>query len=37
VPLCRLAGVGLLVDRHQAHHPHQSPDALFIHQMAFIA
>jgi hypothetical protein len=31
-----LAGVGLLVDRHQPHQAHQSSDALFVHGMAFV-
>lgn len=31
-----LAGVGLQVDRHQAHEPHQPPDALHIHGVALI-
>mmetsp|Transcript_6898 Transcript_6898/g.10928 ORF Transcript_6898/g.10928 Transcript_6898/m.10928 type:complete len:207 (+) Transcript_6898:2399-3019(+) len=37
VPLRRLAHVGLLVDRHEAHQPHQASDTLVIHQIAFIA
>ena len=37
VALRGLAGIGLLVDRHQTHQPHHSPDPLFVHQMAFIA
>lgn len=36
VALRGLAGVRLLVDRHQAHEPHQSPDALVIHKMALV-
>ncbi len=36
VPLRRFAGIGLLVERHQAHKPHQSPDALVVHGMALI-
>ncbi len=35
VSLCRLADVGLLIDRHQAHEPHQTADAFLVHQMAF--
>ena len=37
VPLRGLVGVGLLVDRHQAHEAHQSSNPLLIHQMAFVA
>jgi hypothetical protein len=33
---CRATGIGLLVDRHQAHQPHQSPDALVFHNMALV-
>jgi hypothetical protein len=36
VPLRRFAGVGLLVDRHQAHETHQPPDALFVHGMTLV-
>ena len=36
VPLGGLAGIGLLVDRHQAHKAHQSPDALFVHGVALV-
>jgi len=36
VPLPRLAGVGLLVDRHQAHEAHQPPDALLVHAMPLV-
>lgn len=36
VALRGLAGVRLLVDRHQTHEPHQSPDALVVHNMAFV-
>ncbi len=36
VPLCRSAGIGFLIDRHQAHQPHQPPDALVIHSMATV-
>ena len=31
------AGVGLLVDWHQAHEAHQASDPLLVHQMAFVA
>ena len=31
-----LAGVGLLVDRHQAHEPHQTADAFLVHGIAFV-
>ncbi len=34
--LFRLAGVGLLVDRHQAHEPHQPPDALRVHTVSLV-
>jgi hypothetical protein len=36
VALSRLAGVGLLVDRHQSHEAHQPPDALLVHGMALV-
>lgn len=36
VPLRGFAGVGLLVDRHQAHKPHRSPDTLAVHNMALV-
>ena len=36
VPLPRLAGVGLLVDRHQAHEPHKAPDALLVHAVPLV-
>jgi hypothetical protein len=32
----RLAGVGFLIDRHQSHKAHQSPDALFVHGMTLV-
>ena len=31
-----VAGVGILVDRHQAHEPHQSLDALIVHSIALV-
>ena len=37
VALRRLAGIWFLIDRHQAHQPHKAADALFIHEMAFVA
>jgi hypothetical protein len=33
---CRATGVGLLVDWHQAHKPHQSTNALVVHNMAIV-
>jgi hypothetical protein len=33
---CRATGVGLSVDRHQAHKPHQSPDALVNHNTTLV-
>ncbi len=30
------ACVGLLVDRHQTHEPHQPPDPLLVHPMTFV-
>lgn len=35
--LGRSRAIGLLVDRHQTHEPHQPPHALVVHQMTFIA
>ncbi|MFQ3302556.1 MAG: hypothetical protein ACI9EH_001455, partial [Planktomarina sp.] len=29
--------VGFLINRHEPHQPHQTPDPLFVHQMIFIA
>jgi hypothetical protein len=36
VPLRWLDRVRLPGDRHQAHQPHQPPDALLVHRMAFV-
>ena len=36
VPLRRLAGVRLLVDRHQTHEPHQPPDTLHVDCVALV-
>jgi len=36
VPLGWLAGIGFLVDRHQAHQPHETPDALLVHRMTVV-
>jgi len=36
IPLCGLARVGLLEDRHQPHETHQPPDALDVHRMPFV-
>ena len=37
MPLDSPAGVGLLVDRHEARQPHEPTYAFLIHQMAFVA
>lgn len=37
VPLCRLADVALLIDRHEAHQAHQTSDPFLVHEMILIA
>lgn len=37
VPLRRFAGAGFLVNRHEAHQPHQAPDVFLVHEVVFIA
>jgi hypothetical protein len=36
VPLRGSAGIGLLVDRHQSHEPHQPPDAFPVHDKPLV-
>jgi hypothetical protein len=33
---CRATGIGLLVDRHQTHKPHQSTNALVVHDLPLV-
>jgi hypothetical protein len=33
----RASGVGLLVDRHEAHQPHEASDPFLVHDMVLIA
>ena len=36
MPLRRLAGIGLLVDWHEAHQPHETSDPFLVHEMVVI-